>query len=300
MQCVQCNESAVFLNPTLCKAHFVSYIEEKVYSTINNYNLIKPDEKIAVAASGGKDSLSLLYILSKRYKVDCLAIDEGIDQYRERTLNDLKNFCHKHNIRLIIASFKSAFGDSLGKFLNSELKPCTICGTFRRYLINKYSRDYDKICTGHNLDDEAQSIIMNLLRPNHELSARIGPYTGMVSNEGFTQRVKPLYFIREKEIVAYAVLNGIEFGFDECPHASVSYRAKIRDLLNEYEAKYPQTKQNIIEFFLQILPKLKEQIKETSIKTCKYCHEPSKNEICNTCKLLKQQHKPQPYLVQQT
>lgn len=286
MQCTKCQKSVVYIEPTLCKEHFISYVEEKVYKTIAKHQLIKQNERIVVAASGGKDSLTLLYILSKKHKVDCIAIDEGIESYREKTLVDLENFCQENNINLVIISYKSAFGGDLGKFLTNNVKPCSVCGILRRYLLNKHAKDYDKLCTGHNLDDEAQAIIMNFLKPNIEMSARIGPITGIISGNGFVQRVKPFYFLKEREIVAYALLQGIRFGFNECPHAQESYRAKIRDLLNEYEAKYPGTKQSIINFFLKIQPKLKNSVKEIELNQCKCCGEPASGEVCNTCNML--------------
>ncbi|HAB51479.1 MAG TPA: tRNA lysidine(34) synthetase TilS, partial [Ignavibacteriales bacterium] len=65
-----------------------------------------------------------------------------------------------------------------------KVKPCTICGIFRRYLLNKKSKELKltKLATGHNLDDEAQSIMMNQMKNNMNASARLGPKTG-ISND---------------------------------------------------------------------------------------------------------------------
>lgn len=286
MLCKKCENTAVYEWPTLCKEHFYNYIEERVFKTIKRYELIKPNERVVVAASGGKDSLTLLHILSKKFGVQCIAIDEGIKNYRENTLKTLKEFCKKREIKLNIFSYKEEFGGELSHFLKDNTKPCSICGTFRRYLLNKYSKEYDKLCTGHNMDDEAQSILMNLIRPNLELLARIGPKTGIISNNSFVQRVKPLYFLKEREIATYAFLNGLYRGYDECPYAIESYRAKIRDMLNECELKHSGTKENIIKFFLRIQPKLKESIKITSLNYCKSCGEPAKGDVCGVCGII--------------
>ena len=285
-KCLNCEKEVVFVLPSLCRNHFSEYVEEKVFSTIYKYHLLEAGEKIVVAASGGKDSLTLLHILSKKYLLECLSVDEGIENYREKTISVLRKFCGERNIPLTVVSYKEEFGGNLDKFLSGKGAPCSTCGTFRRYLLNKYAKEYDKICTGHNMDDEAQAVIMNLIRPNIEAMAKTGPVSGISKNKSFVQRVKPLYFLREKEIVTYAFLNGIPLDFDECPHAGESYRAKVRDLLNDYEARNPGTKQGIVDFFISILPKIKSSVRINGVNSCICCNEPSKEEVCNTCKIL--------------
>jgi uncharacterized protein (TIGR00269 family) len=169
------------------------------------------------------------------------------------------------------------------KILN--VRPCSICGTFRRYLLNKKSRELKltKLATGHNLDDECQSILMNQFRNDTQASARLGPKTGILQNEKFVQRIKPLYLCTEKEVTTYAFINGLLDNFVECPNAVHSFRAQVRDTLNDLENKFPGTKYSIVNSFLQILPYLKEKFKDGIIKICKNCNEPSSNDICNAC-----------------
>lgn len=294
MKCKKCKEKAVFQNPDLCKKHFIEYFEEKFYSTISKFSLIKKSDKIAVACSGGKDSTATLYLLAKKYKdVTALAIDEGIKDYRDKTLVDLNKFCKKNKIKLKVISFKKEFKKSLDQLVPKGKKkgylPCTICGVMRRYLLNKYSRNFDVIVFGHNLDDEAQSIMMNFLRNNLKANARLGPRTGLIEDKKFTPRVKPLYFIKEKETMAYCFLTGILGSFNECPYVVDSFRAKVRDWLNKVEEKNPGTKENIIHNFLYILPKLKTHFKtDEKVNACKYCSEPSQNEVCKACLLIEE------------
>ena len=125
---------------------------------------------------------------------------------------------------------------------------------------------------------------MNYFRKNIKLSARLGPITGIIADKRFIRRIKPLYFLTEKEITSYAFLKGFMDKFTECPHDADSYRAQIRDMLNNFEAKYPGTKHSIITSFLEILPVLKEKYKdEQEIKSCKICDEPCSQEICKAC-----------------
>ncbi|MFH1668554.1 MAG: tRNA 2-thiocytidine biosynthesis TtcA family protein, partial [Candidatus Woesearchaeota archaeon] len=246
MKCKICKEKAVFSDPALCKKHFISYYEKKVSDTIRKYKLINKTDKVCVATSGGKDSTSVLYLVQKFLKpkksqLQALLIDEGIEGYRDKTIDDLVRFCSVNKIQLKIISFKEAFGKTLDRILASQkikLKPCTICGTLRRYLLNKHARGFDVIVTGHNLDDECQAVMMNLLRQQTEILSRLGPVTGIVKRKGFVQRVKPLYFCSEKETALYALLMGFEVSFNECPNIVNSYRADVREMINDYESQH--------------------------------------------------------------
>jgi tRNA-5-methyluridine54 2-sulfurtransferase len=293
MKCKSCSEKAVLLKPKLCKKHFFKYFEKRVYDTIKEHKLISKKDKVCVAVSGGKDSLVTLHLLNKKFDVTGLAIDEGIKGYRKHTLDDLKKFCKEHKIKLNVVSFEKEFGYSLDKLLKKlKVKPCTACGILRRYLLNKFSRKFDLIATGHNLDDEAQSIAMNYLRNNLEVGARLGLKSGLIKDKNFTPRVKPLYFCPEKEIMLYSFLKRIQTNFVECPYATESYRNFIREKLNEYENEARGSKAKIVKGFLKILPKLKKSYLEKysnkqSILKCAECKEPSKQEICSKCLLLK-------------
>ena len=204
-----CGEKAVIsVRKPLCKSHFVRSFESSVAATIKKYKLVSKNDEIVVACSGGKDSTTVLYLLNKWFgNVTALAIDEGIPGYRNITLEDLRGFCSRNKIPLKVLSYKDAFGFSLHEALRKvTVLPCNICGTLRRHLLNSGARGFTKIATGHNLDDEAQSIMMNFFKGNLALAARLGPLTGVVEDARFVPRVKPLYFCYEKEVAAYAFL----------------------------------------------------------------------------------------------
>lgn len=278
---------------SLCKKCFIKYFERKVMKTIRAYKLIQKNDRIAVACSGGKDSTSILYILKnlikdRTIKLEALAIDEGIHGYRNETLIFLKDFCNKNNIKLNIYSFKDEFSKSLDEILKSHKDiPCSICGVLRRYLLNKKAKElgFNKLVTGHNLDDESQSILMNYFKNNLNISARLGPITGIRTDKKFIRRIKPLYFLTEKEVATYAYLKGLMTKFGECPYDTDSYRSEVRDMLNDFESKHGGTKNGIITSFLELLPLLKEKCKSLpEIKTCKICDELCSQDICSACK----------------
>jgi uncharacterized protein (TIGR00269 family) len=296
MKCEKCSEKSVFSGPCYCKKHFIEYFEEKVLSTIKNFGLISKNDNVAVAASGGKDSTVLLYLLKKFHgSVDAIAIDEGIHGYRSSTLEDLRRFCAKHGIGLKVYSFRDEFGRELDSMLDGlQAIPCAVCGTFRRYLMNKHARGYDSIATGHNMDDEVQSVLMNLLKNNAEMSARLGPKSGVIEDGLFVPRIKPLYFCAEKEVMAYSLLMGFELSFAECPHVPRSFRSQVRDALNDYEAGHPGTKKRILERFMAMLPAMKTHYEKkisagaipSQLRRCASCGEPAYGTVCRACQFL--------------
>lgn len=283
MNCKYCEKKAIWKEPELCAKHFVKEFEKKVKDTITEHKLIDSEKTVLVAASGGKDSLTTLHLLNKfGYKVDALAIDEGIAGYRSDTLVELEIFCKKRNITLKIVPFTSVVGKELDTMMKGKnTSACTTCGTLRRHLMNKHAKGYEVIATGHNADDEAQAVLMNILRAQTQMLTRAGPKTG--SQQGLTQRIKPLYFCTEKEILTYALLEGFAGEWTECPYAHASYRAKVRDALNEYAGKHTETKQKILRKYLSI----REQVPvESTPQFCTVCGSPSTGESCAACKLI--------------
>lgn len=298
--CKSCEKTPVYQlysGEKLCKSCFIKYFEHKVLKTIRTFKLIDKEDYIAIAISGGKDSLTVLHILNliakkhKKLKLIAILIDEGIKGYRENTIKDAKDFCKKNNIQLKIYSFKKEFKYSLDEILKkTKQKPCTVCGVLRRYLLNSKARELNvkKLATGHNLDDEAQAVLMNQFRKNISLSARLGPITGIKESSLFIKRIKPLYLMSEKEVMVYSLLKGFIKNFNECSYEIDSYRSDVRDMLNQFEQKYPGTKNSVINSFLEVLPLLKNKYKSIEeIKRCSLCSEPSSQDICQKCIILK-------------
>ncbi|MFH1636830.1 MAG: TIGR00269 family protein [Candidatus Woesearchaeota archaeon] len=301
MACKRCLEKPIFRitsGERLCKSCFIKYFEKKARKTISKYGMVGEGDRIAVAISGGKDSLAVLGILDdmnsrQSFKLFAILIDEGIKGYRPSTLKDAKAFCRKRKIPLHVISFKKELGITLDTMVKKagKDKACGVCGIFRRYLLNKAARKLkaNKLFTGHNLDDETQSIMMNQFRQNVATSARLGPVTGVRADERFIRRYKPFYLLSEKEVAAYAFEKKMLGRFIECPYAFSSYRGEVRDMLNEIESRHPGSKASVIKSFLEILPLLKEKYaaQDARIKSCEKCREPCSQDVCMACKTLK-------------
>jgi len=265
----------------LCSKHFCQSLEKTIQYTIQKFQMFTQKDKIAVACSGGKDSMTLLYILNKlKFNVTAIAIDEGIETYRTFTLKFLEQFCKKHNIPYKKNSFKNHTGLTMDEVIKkSKISPCRICGTWRRYLLGKTTKNYDVLATGHNLDDEAQTIIMNIINCNFNFMNRIGPTTHKNPKNNFPKKVKPPYFCHEKEIATYAYTKKILTKFNECPNFQGSFRNFITETINNLENKTKGFKKNLIQTFL----KQKNPTTQPTTTNCTTCGEISSKKTCSSC-----------------
>ncbi|MFA4960638.1 MAG: TIGR00269 family protein [Candidatus Pacearchaeota archaeon] len=264
-------------------------IENKIGQTIKKYNLLDKKEKIIVALSGGKDSTSILYILKKQgYNVSALMIDLNLGEWSKIHNEKMKNFCDKICVELTIVDLKKELGQGIC-FIKSVLKKqknlsgCTVCGIIKRWVLNRWAKKLGakKLVTGHNLDDEAQNILMNFLKGNILLGINSSPATGGKEIDGFVQRVKPLFFVPESEIRAYAQKNNFDILYDKCPCAFGTYRVDTREWMKDITNK---EKEKIVKNFQKLIPKLRVE-NHREIKICEKCGEPSREGICNACKI---------------
>lgn len=271
------------------KKEFNESIFTNIYDLIEDYNLIREGETIAIALSGGKDSILTLHTLSNYQKIvdfDLIAIsvDEGISGYRSSGIDAAVNNAKSVNVPLIQKSFKEEFGFDLDDIYSNFKSACIPCGVFRRTILNKTAYDIgaDKIATGHNLDDEIQSFIMSFARGDTYKFSKFGPQLDRIHPK-LVPRIKPLWNTLEKDVGTWAILNNIDIHLEECPYSSLSLRSKIKNFLNKMEDENSKTKLNIMDSFKKTLNL------ETSMPTlceCKICGQPSSVEICKACELV--------------
>ncbi|MBS7644920.1 MAG: TIGR00269 family protein [Candidatus Bathyarchaeia archaeon] len=278
----------------LCRRCFKESIERRVRRTISRYKMFSPRDHIGVAVSGGKDSLTLLYILSRieeeypEAKITALAVDEGIKRYRDEALKLTESFSDSLDIELRVISFKELYGETMDEIVDSRgLRfPCSCCGVLRRRALTELALrvGVDKIATAHNLDDEAQTVILNMIHgdPLRILSA--GP--ALNGGGSFISKVKPLALIPEKEISLYAYLVGVPFQSRSCPYASTALRNDVREMLNLMEERHPGTLYTIVRSAERLRQAFSKPFPKKILR-CKLCGAPSTSEICSVCKIMR-------------
>ena len=298
-KCSKCNKPSItfirYNGTHLCKEHFIEYFEKRVKKEIKKQGKTESGSRIGVALSGGKDSTVTLFMLkkifSKRKDVDLFAIsvDEGIKGYRDKSLKIARENCKELEVEHHIISFKETIGYTLDEIVSKskDLGECTYCGVFRRFCLNKKARELElnKIATGHNLDDFSQSILMNFVNGDLEKLARLGPHIKV--QPGLIPRILPLRVIPEKEVTLYAIINNIKFYDGICPYSIHALRGKFRDILDELEYINPGTRHSIVKSYDGIKDILIQKFPPAKLNKCKICGEPTSQEICKACELLR-------------
>ncbi|MDR2204102.1 MAG: TIGR00269 family protein [Nitrososphaerota archaeon] len=305
--CTVCSEQESFFyrkysGQKLCKKCFSKSVEAKVRSTITKYRMLEFNDQLAIAVSGGKDSLSLLHILVKLQKyrpktvLTAVTVDEGIKGYRDEALAITVENCKKLEVPLHIVSFKDLFGLTLDELITkvrakgqTELTPCAYCGVLRRRAMNVAAREVNatKIATAHTLDDEMQTVLMNIFRGD---TARLSKETSITSKVHplLVRKIKPFCEIPENESALYAYVKKIPFQDTPCPYASDALRNDIRTMLNTLEEKHAGTKFTISRTMEKLRPAIERIVINNVFYICKECGEPSAQELCKICEMLKQ------------
>jgi uncharacterized protein (TIGR00269 family) len=305
--CSVCGQrEAFFLRPysgeKLCRKCFALSIERKVRATIAKYQMLNFDDTIAVAVSGGKDSVSLLRILAKiernypKASLVAVTVDEGIKGYRDEALKIAVENCEKLGVKHHVVSFKKLYGFTLDEIVKrlkqkgeEQLTPCSYCGVLRRKALNIAARKVkaDKLATAHTLDDEIQTILLNIFHGDVLRIYREKPVTDEVLPK-LVQRVKPFCEVLEKETALYAYVRKVKFQSTPCPYASEALRNDVRMMLNRIEERHAGTKFTIFKSMEKIRPALEAMAWKEGLQECSECGEPTTEKICKACQMLGQ------------
>ncbi|GAB0093152.1 Cytoplasmic tRNA 2-thiolation protein 1 [Sergentomyia squamirostris] len=302
-----CGKKAIIKRPKtadpLCRDCFLAAFEAEVHHTIKENALFTPGSTVAIAASGGKDSTVLAYvmkILNERenygLKLVLLSIDEGITGYRDDSLETVKQNRDDYEMPLKILSYEDLYGWTMDRIVAAigRSNNCTFCGVFRRQALDRGAKllEVDCIATGHNADDIAETVLMNILRGD---TARLRRCTDVRTiGEDSIPRVKPLKYAYEKEIVMYAHFRKLIYFSTECVFAPNAYRGHARTFLKDLERVRPSVIIDIIHSGEQL--SFREGVKAPKRGTCERCGFVSSQQPCKACVLLEGLNKGLPRL----
>lgn len=281
---------------SLCKKCFADSVETKVRRTLTKRQMLEPKDTVVVAVSGGKDSAALLRILSRlerRFpltRLVALTVDEGIAGYRSEAISIARDLCEQLGIGHAVVSFDELFGLTMDEIASehNQLQPCSYCGVLRRKALNEGARSFGatKLATAHNLDDEVQTALLNIMHGDVERISRASSI-GMKDQAKFVPRIKPLAEVPERETTLYAYATATPFQTVPCPHGHHALRGDIRTMLNRLELKHPGIKHTIYNSIQRLSNSADSRLEPRGFRTCAICGEPTPNEICEACVMLK-------------
>jgi uncharacterized protein (TIGR00269 family) len=320
MQCDKCQADAVmhaaYSGMHLCDDHFCRSVETRVRRRVREDNLLPDDatpedpETWVIGLSGGKDSVVLTKILHDTFAEDprvdlvALSIHEGIEGYRDESLDACYELTEDLAIQHDVVAYDEEFDVRMDEVVESDphnMSACAYCGVFRRDVLSRYAAEYaaDKLLTGHNLDDEAETAMMNFLEGDirkiaQQFDASLGPFAD--GNEGrsrtlqdeFVPRAKPLRDVPEKEVALYAQLQDLPAHITECPHSDEAYRGEIQSLLYELEERHPGTRHSIMAGYEELaeLAAAEHRDGPVDVGECDRCGSPTRDDLCRKCGLL--------------
>lgn len=302
MKCRKCGQKAAVNmrqhKLALCRPHYLEWLPEQTERFIVKYDMFSRADRILVAVSGGKDSLSLWDLLVLLgYNADGLYIGLGIDgdiQYSAQSLSFARKFADRHQLTLHVVDVAQEYGQPIPILAEISQRgrgrPCATCGLTKRHVMNRIARDmgYDVLATGHNLDDEAAVLLGNTLNWSVDFLVRQAPV--LREAPGLARKVKPLCRFYEREMAAYALLREIDYVYEECPYAEGSSSIYYKEVLNKMENDHPGTKLN---FYLRFLEARahgvfsERPLATEALHPCSECGQPtSAPGLCSFCRMM--------------
>ena len=217
------------------------------------YELVKPNDKIAVCISGGKDSMLMAKLFQELkihnkfdFEVKFLVMDPGYSPANRKVIEE-----NARKLNIPITIFESDIFDSV---YNIEKSPCYLCARMRRGHLYHFAQELgcNKIALGHHYDDVIETILMGML-----YGAQIQTMMPKLHSTNFEgmDLIRPLYLIREADIVKWMHYNELHFIQCACRFTENcascggtekgSKRAEIKELIRELAEKNPVIEKNI-------------------------------------------------------
>lgn len=210
---------------------------------INAHRMVEADDKILVAVSGGKDSLSLLDVLAERrkflpidYELHAIhIITEDVPYEIDKTF--LHAFCAERNVTPHFITTHAGIEERKDK------KPCFTCSWNRRKELFDFALNngFKKIAFGHHLDDAIETLMMNMVM--HANISSMPPTLKMFEEKLLL--IRPLIYATNAEMNRYAEIKQFTSLKKECPYEDHTLRTSAREWINQFEKLNPQARINL-------------------------------------------------------
>jgi tRNA-5-methyluridine54 2-sulfurtransferase len=290
MRCRRCRSEAVIEirrhNASYCRGCFVRVFRAQVERTVRHWKMFGPGERILVAVSGGKDSLALWdVLLDLGYPATGLYLGLGIGEYSDRSHQAARRFATSRGAELEVVDLAGTYGFDVPTAGSAGSRStCAVCGLSKRYASNRAALDggFDVLATGHNLDDEAATLLGNVLRWKTEFVARQSPV--LPGRNGLVKKVKPLHRLSELETAAYAFLREIDYVVEECPLVAGNTQLRYKGAMDAIEAGSPGTKAQFLLGYLDRGTALFRGEDAADLSACANCGQPTTGRFCAFCR----------------
>jgi len=295
MRCRRCGGAAVLElrrhNAAFCAPDFLAFFRNQVREAIRRHRMFTHDEPVLVAVSGGKDSLALWDVLIEEgYRTTGLYLDLGIFDYSVESRARCEAFAAARGAPLMVVRVADEVGAPVPVIKEvTRRPPCSGCGLSKRYLMNKVALEhgFPVVATGHNLDDEAATLLGSVLHWQIDALARQAPALP-ATHPKLVRRVKPLYRLSELETAAYAFLRRIDYIVEECPFARGATSLAHKELLSRLEEASPGAKHNFLFGFLERARPAFERVEAATLQECTRCGQVTTGPVCAFCRLADQ------------
>ena len=293
MKCRKCGDRAVLElrrhNTALCADDYLAFFQRHVLETVRRWRMLVHAEPVLVAVSGGKDSLALWDVLhGAGFQTTGLYIDLGIGDYSRASRSRCEAFAAARDLPLRIVAVADAVGATIPAVKVATRRPtCSACGLSKRYIMNRAALEggFAVVATGHNLDDEAATLLGSTLRWDDSALSRQSPVLE-ATHPKLVRRVKPLFRTSERETAAYAFLRGIDYIVEECPFSRGATSITHKETLDRLEAASPGTKAMFLQGFLDKgRGAFTHDQGAVTLVECVRCGQATTGEVCAFCKL---------------
>ncbi|MCS7258015.1 MAG: adenine nucleotide alpha hydrolase family protein [candidate division WOR-3 bacterium] len=274
-------------NLKICHDCFLTFFRRRVQNTVAKFRMFKKDDNILVAVSGGKDSVALAKVLKDLgYRITLFHVNCRIteDNYSEISQKKVEELAEREDLPLKIYSFEKEFPVDIklaAKISRREI--CAVCGMIKRYILNRETKDFDVICTGHTLNDEAANLLSSFIFWNDFF---VRQYPVLEEKGSLKKRAKPLTFTFEQETKLFCEILALPYNPNPCPLVGGSYLF-FKKIVNEIESEMPSA---IINFYKGFLKRKKslgliKRAEEIKLEPCERCGYLTVAKLCNFCRL---------------
>jgi len=288
MKCTRCKAEAHIRLPShnakFCGDCFDLFFLSAVRKALKLFWTERPG-RIAVAVSGGKDSLAAWDALNRLgYQTLGLHLDLGVKGFSQASREAVEVFAAERGLDCRIRSLAELWGRSLPEVQRRTRREiCSICGQLKRSFLNRLAVEEGCawLATGHHLDDEAGRLLGNLVRHRQDYLDKFYPCLP-AAHPRQASRIKPLYRLDAGEIRTYVAERGIRpLTGITCPFNKGATSHYFQQALQFLEEKMPGTKRDFLYVYLQD----RQPPREESFGTCAVCGQPTWGQLCSVCRL---------------